>query len=87
MMLNPSVKPKVKKLVTAKTAVLIAAVELKPGLFLRWVIFGLMSGQPSVNLVATPRVPQQSAVSEMRIISKHLQFQRWGIITGTGKPR
>ena len=58
-------------------AVLMAAVELKLGLFPRWGIFGLMSGQPSVNLVATPRVPQQSAVSVMRPTSKPKKSRRW----------
>ena len=66
-------------------AVLMAAVELKLGLFPRWGIFGLMSGQPSVNLVATPRVPQQSAVSVMRPTSKPKESRRWAAIGVVGE--
>ena len=70
------VKPKVKKLVTVKTAVRMAAVELKPGLFLRWGIYGLATGQQKVNLVATRRARQQSAVSVMRPTSKPKKSRR-----------
>ena len=58
-------------------AVLMAAVELKLGLFPRWGIFGLVTGQQRVHLAATRRARLQSAVSVMRLTSKPKESRRW----------
>ena len=65
--------------------VLMAAVDPRPGPFLRWGIFGLATGQQSVNLAATRRAWLQSAVSVMRLTSKPKESRRWAAIGVVGE--